>query len=105
MLARILGAVARKESDDKSRRTSRKHLELAQQGRAVGGRRPFGYDDDKITVRPAEAALIRDTLDRVLLGDTMRSICKEWNDLGRVGPLGGRCSGTCCSPVSTSRGN
>jgi DNA invertase Pin-like site-specific DNA recombinase len=89
-MARILGAVARKESDDKSRRTSRKHLELAQAGRAVGGRRPFGYDDDKVTIRPLEAELIRETAERVLVGDTLRSLCKEWNDSGRVGPLGGR---------------
>ena len=35
--ARILGAVARKESDDKSRRIKRKVLELAQAGRDAGG--------------------------------------------------------------------
>ena len=43
-LARILGAVAKKESDDKSRRITRKHQELAQAGRiAGGGTRPYGY--------------------------------------------------------------
>jgi site-specific DNA recombinase len=31
--ARIVGAVARKESEDRSRRVRRKHLELAEQGR------------------------------------------------------------------------
>jgi len=36
-LARILGAVAKKESDDKSRRISRKHEELAQAGKVAGG--------------------------------------------------------------------
>ena len=40
--ARILGAVARKESDDKSRRIRRKHLELAQAGQlSGGGSRPY----------------------------------------------------------------
>ena len=34
-MARITGAVARKESDDKSRRIRRKHQELALAGQAV----------------------------------------------------------------------
>src|SRR3990170_7520003 len=46
-LARILGAVARKESDDKSRRITRKHEEMARSGRLVrNSTRPFGYRDD-----------------------------------------------------------
>ncbi len=81
-LARILGAVARKESDDKSRRTKRKHLELAQAGSPVGGGRPFGYEDDRVTVRPAEAALVREAGDRILAGDTLRSICTDWSARG-----------------------
>ena len=35
--ARILGAVAKKESDDKSRRIRRKHEELAAGGKVSGG--------------------------------------------------------------------
>lgn len=55
-LARILGAVARKESDDKSRRITRKHLELAMAGRATaGGSRAFGYRADHRTVEPIQA--------------------------------------------------
>ena len=34
--ARIVGAVARKESEDRSRRVRRKHLELAERGRPAG---------------------------------------------------------------------
>jgi site-specific DNA recombinase len=36
LAARIVGAVARKESEDRSRRVRRKHLELAEQGRPAG---------------------------------------------------------------------
>ena len=39
-LARILGAVAKKESDDKSRRIRRKHEELAQAGKIARGWKP-----------------------------------------------------------------
>ena len=58
--ARILGAVAKKESDDKSRRIRRKHEEIAANGKVSGGgSRPYGYEADKVTVRPAEAAIVR----------------------------------------------
>ena len=39
LVARIQGAVARKESDDKSRRIRRKHEELAYAGKVSGGGR------------------------------------------------------------------
>ena len=46
---------------DKSRRVQRKLDQRAEAGLPHGGsRRPFGYDDDKITLRPAEAQVIRD---------------------------------------------
>ncbi|MDP9388176.1 MAG: recombinase family protein [Actinomycetota bacterium] len=89
-MARILGAVARKESDDKSRRTRRKHLELAEAGAAVGGGRPFGYEDDRVTVRPDEAELIREAARRVLAGDSIRGICADWNDRGIAAVRGGK---------------
>jgi site-specific DNA recombinase len=79
-LARILGAVARKESDDKSRRITRKHQELAQAGKPTGGgTRPFGYRADRRTVEPVEAAAIREACARILAGDSLRSIATDWN--------------------------
>jgi site-specific DNA recombinase len=81
--ARILGAVARKESDDKSRRLTRKHLELATAGRVSGGgTRPFGYAKDRITVIPQEAAIIEEMAERLLAGDSLRSIAANLNDRG-----------------------
>ena len=80
LIARIQGAVARKESDDKSRRIRRKHEELAQAGRVSGGgTRPFGYEADKRTLRPDETATIRDCVRRVLAGDSLRSLCTDLN--------------------------
>ncbi len=77
-LARILGAVARKESDDKSRRIRRKHEELARAGSvAGGGTRPFGYEPDKMTVRESEAVVIRECVSRLLAGEAIRSICGD----------------------------
>lgn len=87
-MARILGAVARKESDDKSRRTKRKHLELAEAGAAVGSGRPFGYEADRVTVRASEAELVREATTRVLAGESIRGICTDWNSRGMVRPSG-----------------
>jgi hypothetical protein len=81
--ARILGAVAKKESDDKSRRIRRKHLEIASEGRVSGGgSRPYGYEPDKVTLRPAEASIVAECAKRLLAGEPVRSIAQDLNDRG-----------------------
>ncbi len=81
--ARILGAVARKESDDKSRRIRRKHLELAQSGEwAGGGSRPFGYLADRRSLNPDEAPFVAEAVARVLAGDSLRSLAVDLNRRG-----------------------
>jgi len=81
--ARILGAIAQKESNDKSRRIKRKHLELAERGEVTGGgTRPFGFEDDRKTIRQDEADLIRNAAARILAGDSLRSVCRSLNDAG-----------------------
>jgi len=75
MVLRLLSAVAANESDSKSRRVRRKMDEVAASGRPHGGsNRPFGYDDDKITIRPHEAEIIRVLVARYLAGESMRSL-------------------------------
>lgn len=101
-MARVLGAAARKESDDKARRNRRKHVELAERGIPVGGTRPFGYDDDKITIRPGEAAVIRDAATRVLAGESVRSLVAEWNDTGVRASRGGRWTQAAITRILTS---
>ncbi|MBA2312134.1 MAG: recombinase family protein [Actinobacteria bacterium] len=80
--ARILGAVARKESDDKSRRIRRKMEELAKQGRGKGGgKRPFGFNEDRVTIKETEAKLIKAAAIRVLAGESIKGVCREWTAL------------------------
>ena len=76
--ARIIGAVARKESDDKSRRATRKHLELAQTGRPGGGLRPYGYTAERQVI-PEEAAVIRESARRLLAGETLMAVATDLN--------------------------
>jgi site-specific DNA recombinase len=88
--ARILGAVAKKESDDKSRRIRRKHEEIAANGRVSGGgSRPYGYEADKVTVRAAEAAVVKECAQRLLAGEPVRSIAKDLNERGVASASGG----------------
>lgn len=83
MSARIVGAVARHESEQKSERIRRKQRELAEHGRlSGGGRRPFGYEADRITVRESEAEEIRGAARRVLAGESLRGITHDWRDRG-----------------------
>jgi site-specific DNA recombinase len=83
LIARITGAVARKESDDKSRRIERKHEELAAAGKVSGGgSRAYGYETNKRTIRAEEAEVIRDLARRVLAGDSLNTLAKELNERG-----------------------
>jgi DNA invertase Pin-like site-specific DNA recombinase len=91
--ARILGAVAKKSSDDTSRRIRRKHLEIAAEGRVSGGgSRPYGYEADKVTLRPAEAAVVAECARRLLAGEPVRSIAQDLNERGIPTSTGGQWS-------------
>ncbi len=76
--ARIVGAVARKESEDRSRRVRRKRLELAEQGRPAG-QLGWGVRND------AERELVREAADRVLAGQGLITIARDWNRRGVPG--------------------
>jgi DNA invertase Pin-like site-specific DNA recombinase len=90
LMARIQGAVAKKESDDKSRRIRRKHEEIAASGKVSGGgSRPYGYEADKVTVRPAEAAIVAECAKRLLAGEPVRSIARDLNERGVTSASGG----------------
>jgi site-specific DNA recombinase len=76
--ARIVGAVARKESEDRSRRVRRKHLELAEQGRPAG-QLGWGVRSDD------QRELVREAANRVLAGQGLMTIARDWNRRGVPG--------------------
>jgi site-specific DNA recombinase len=91
--ARILGAVAKKESDDKSRRIRRQKEQLAERGKVSGGgSRPYGYESDGKTIRPAEAMIVKKCARWFLAGQSIRSICAELNAQGVPAASGGEWS-------------
>lgn len=84
MMARMKGTVARYEIEQSRRRLRAKHVELAASGRH-NGPRPFGWDfreDRSLAINPAEAAVIRECVDRVLAGEGIWKICRDLNDRG-----------------------
>lgn len=94
MVARMLGSAARYESEQKRDRNLRKALELADAGKlGNGGPRPFGYQSDRVTIDPVEAALLRQAYRDVLDGKGLRTICREWHEAGIVTSNGNPWSG------------
>lgn len=90
MIARQLGVVARYESEHKRERNLRKARELAEAGKiGNGGPRPFGYQPDRLTLDPVEAALLQDAYADVLAGRALRSIVREWSERGITTSTGG----------------
>ncbi|WP_101791106.1 recombinase family protein [Nonomuraea indica] len=82
-MARVMVAVANKSSRDTARRVSRKHEELAAQGRTGGGGiRPYGYERNGVTIREDEAEVIRWMAQRILDGGTISGIAVELNERG-----------------------
>jgi DNA invertase Pin-like site-specific DNA recombinase len=78
MAARIVGSVARHESEHKSARLRRKHEQLAEAGKLSGGGwRPFGFDDDRVTIRDDEAEALRWAVGEIVAGASLRSTCRR----------------------------
>ncbi|MCT9868743.1 recombinase family protein [Paenarthrobacter aurescens] len=91
MTARILGAVARQESEHKAERIQRKAQELAHAGKWTGGSRPFGwqFEDGRPVIVEAEAAIIREAHRHVLAGLSLGSFIESLAERGIKTARGG----------------
>jgi site-specific DNA recombinase len=79
----IIAIFARMESRNISVRVARARLEAAMAGRPVpGGARPYGYAPDKVTIIEAEADVLREAARRVIRGESLRSVAREFNARG-----------------------
>ena len=82
--ARVVGAVARHESEIKSERTKAKMAEIAGTGSFHGGQRPYGYRwvDQKLVIDPDEATQVRFMMRRLKEGAALRHIAAELTEAG-----------------------
>lgn len=99
MLAGLLGEFDTMESEVKAERVARASEQRAKDGQA-NGTIPFGWDriydlDDKgrrtgwrDVVNPAEAAVVREIVDRILFGESQKAIVADLNGRGLRSPSG-----------------
>jgi DNA invertase Pin-like site-specific DNA recombinase len=84
-ILRIEAAGACRESDNTSRRLKWHYDKRAQQGMVrLGGRggRAFGFEPDGLTVREADAEVIREVARRILGCESVSAICRDLNARG-----------------------
>jgi site-specific DNA recombinase len=82
MVARQLGAVARYEVAHMIERQQRARLQAATAGNWSGGRRPYGYAADGVTVIQAEAEQLRWAASQLLAGASLNAIVAMLNARG-----------------------
>lgn len=76
---RIETAAACKASDDASRRLRRFFEDHARTGKAHGGPRPFGLQPNRVDHEPTEVEVIRNVAQRLLAGESLRSVTAALN--------------------------
>ena len=80
-MARVFAAFAAKESGRRSARVRRKIEENAAAGLPNGGHyRPFGYDNSRVALVESEAVIIRHLVERLLAGESVRSLVQWMQD-------------------------
>jgi site-specific DNA recombinase len=83
MFVTILVAVAEYEMAHKGERQVHANMQSAKAGkRRMATPRPFGYEDDHTTKRPAEADAIEWAAGELLAGSTISSVMRKWQALG-----------------------
>jgi site-specific DNA recombinase len=83
MMAAVLTEMAAGESKSLSVRQKAKQRELAEQGKhSGGGKRPYGHSADWKTIHPDEAKNLQDAAKRVLAGEAVNSVVRDFNERG-----------------------
>lgn len=88
MMARIVAAADAGEAERIAERVIRKKLETAAAGQWSGGRRPYGFEPDGVTIRSAEAKIVAELTDALLNGASLRGLCADLNSRKAPSPTG-----------------
>ncbi|MFE1788532.1 recombinase family protein [Streptomyces sp. NPDC059525] len=96
----LQGAVA--EGKMRSRRVQDWHWSRAMDGLPHSGPRPFGWQEDRQTLHPVEAELVRKAIEDRISGSSVSGIAREWAALGVRGTRGGRPSPQAVTQIMTS---
>ncbi|MFB7251733.1 recombinase family protein [Microbacterium sp. NPDC056234] len=85
MVIVMVSEQARAESANTSLRVRAKKEVQRRAGQYLGGSAPFGYvvgGDRKLRRNPKTAPLAREVYERLLGGETMLQVCRDWNERG-----------------------
>lgn len=94
-MAGVLASVANMETRVMGERHRLKVRQNRREGRVTnGGTRAFGYETDRKTPRPEEFVLLREAFDRMMAGEGVSAIVKDWNRRGIPTATGGGTSRT-----------
>lgn len=88
MVADIMATTARHEIEVKSDRQKRANRQRALQGKPHLTHRPFGYEDDGVTIRPTEAEALKWAYSQILAGSSLRAVSKRFNEDGLLTSYG-----------------
>ncbi|MEV8319478.1 recombinase family protein [Streptomyces sp. NPDC059900] len=88
-MARVLVAMANKSSADTGRRVARERLQRAHDGRGLPPNRPFGWQEDRVTLEPQEAAALRAAILAFINGESWSSAARIIIDSG-IAPAGNK---------------
>lgn len=77
-------AMSLAETRKKQRRSRNSHRNRAIRGQSVAAWRPFGWDDDKVSLRPDEAKAIREAVRDVIAGASIGEITRRWKEAGFI---------------------
>lgn len=83
-MARVLVAMANKSSADTARRVARAAKQQAAEGAWHGGRVPFGYrtEEGELVIDPVTGPMVAEAMQRILAGESLYQIRKDWNQRG-----------------------
>ncbi|MDQ6854494.1 MAG: recombinase family protein [Actinomycetota bacterium] len=78
-VAGMIASMAKQEAKNTGDRVRRKKDELAEAGRPAGGSRAFGFTADGMHHDKREARLIREAVRRLLSGESLAAVARDWN--------------------------
>jgi DNA invertase Pin-like site-specific DNA recombinase len=92
MAAQVIAASAEMESANTSARVARAMQARAERGDAHGGPRPYGYrrDNGTLVVDQEEAAVVREAVRRVIAGESIGALLRDFGDRSITTSRGGR---------------
>jgi DNA invertase Pin-like site-specific DNA recombinase len=90
------------ETRVRSRRVSDWHWARAMEGVPHSGPRPFGWQEDRISLHPVEAKLVEQAMVDRMSGKAVRAIARDWCEQGVTGTRGGRPNGQTVTQIITA---